>query len=131
MLFVVVATIWYFFFRTEEETFKQVAKQQQQVQKQQVQKQQVPQFTAAIAYQFADYKGKSMFLREGNYNMKDLIKSGMNDSISSFKLFPGYVVKAYQHDAMGGRVLTLTSSQPFVGRQFNDTISSISIKKVA
>lgn len=81
-----------------------------------------------IVYEHADFKGKSVGLIPGAYNLAQLSKLGMlNDTISSIKITPGFKIRAFEHDNFQGRVLELTKSANYVGNEWNDVISSIQV----
>ena len=83
-------------------------------------------------YQHCDFGGYRVNLAPGNYDLSDLNARGIrNDDISSIRVAPGYQIIAYQHHRFGGRSIKLRSSDRcLVNNGFNDTISSIRIKRI-
>lgn len=82
-----------------------------------------------IVYQHKDYGGKSLALKEGQYNMRQLSPVG-NDAISSLKVPDGYTVILYEHSDYKGKTLTCTKDTPWLGsHKFNDLTSSIKVIK--
>lgn len=82
-----------------------------------------------IVYQHKDYGGKSLALKEGQYNMRQLSPVG-NDAISSLKVPEGYTVILYEHSDYKGKTLTCTKDTPWLGsHKFNDLTSSIKVIK--
>ncbi|MEY3403834.1 MAG: hypothetical protein RLZZ86_3456 [Cyanobacteriota bacterium] len=82
-------------------------------------------------FEHADFKGKSVGLLPGQYNLAQLAKLGMpNDSISSIQVMPGFKIRAFEHDNFQGRVLELHKSSNYIGNNWNDVISSIIITKL-
>lgn len=82
----------------------------------------------AVVYEHGDFKGKAVSLPLGKYNVDQLAKLGMaNDSISSVKILPGFVLHAFEHDNGKGKYVTLNKSVNYVGKEWNDRISSILI----
>ncbi|MEY3403833.1 MAG: hypothetical protein RLZZ86_3455 [Cyanobacteriota bacterium] len=83
---------------------------------------------AVTLYEHGDFQGRAVVLRAGKYNTADLAKFGMpNDTISSIKINPGFMVLAYEHEAFGGRSIPLYSSTNYVGNEWNDKISSLAV----
>lgn len=84
----------------------------------------------AVFYADSNYRGKSISLGVGKYNMNQLGNLG-NDKLSSVKVPAGYKVTLYQHDKFGGRALECTEDISFLGGsyRFNDQTSSIIITR--
>ncbi|RRJ67645.1 hypothetical protein EHV15_18345 [Paenibacillus oralis] len=82
-------------------------------------------------YVDANYKGNSVSLEAGSYNVADLIAKGIpNDSISSVKVPSGYKVTLYEHKDFQGASKVLLADTSYVGDDFNDKTSSIKIERV-
>ncbi len=87
-------------------------------------------------YSGANYTGNSAKLNEGPYNLQDLIKLGiLNDTISSIKVAPGYVVTLFSDENFVGESKVLDKSSPDFSQLFfsptrpvNDTFSSLIIE---
>ena len=81
-------------------------------------------------YKDANFKvqmGKA--LPEGKYNLAQLQKMGIqNDAISSLKINGDLMVTLYEHD-FTGRSKTFYKDSNWVGNDFNDLTSSVSITK--
>lgn len=90
-------------------------------------------FANATVYQHCDYAGYKVNLAPGNYDLTQLNMRGIkNDDLSSIRVNAGYEITAYQHHHFGGRSIKLRSSDScLVNNGFNDTISSIKVKRVA
>jgi hypothetical protein len=112
MLFVVVAAVWFFFFKKEEEKFTSKKS------------------FGAIVYEDSDYKGRTIGLPVGKYNLDKLEKLGMpNNTISSVLIMPGHAITAFEDDNFTGKNIIISDSQRFVGQDINDKISSIIVSK--
>lgn len=112
MLFVVIAAVWFFFFKKEEEKFTSKKS------------------FGAIVYEDTDYKGRTVGLPVGKYKREKLEKLGMpNNTISSVLIIPGYAITAFENDDFSGRSVIISDSQPFIGQDINDQISSIIVSK--
>lgn len=86
---------------------------------------------AATLYQHADYRGYAVYLEEGKYSMAELIDLGMkNDDISSIQVHSGYKVIVYQHDKFRGWRKSFKHDTNWVGKRYNDQISSVVVKRV-
>lgn len=83
-------------------------------------------------YQHIHYRGYSVQLDVGNYDMNTLRSRGVkNDDISSIKVSSGYKITIYEHAKYRGKSLALTSHVPnLVIVNWNDIISSVKIEKV-
>ena len=76
-----------------------------------------------------DFKGAGVPLDVGNYPFTKFIKHIPNDSISSIKIPPGYVVTAYQDD-IGSRSQIFTYDTPDIRTSgFDKMISALTISK--
>lgn len=87
---------------------------------------------ANTVYQHCDYQGYRVNLPVGNYDLKDLQARGIrNDDLSSLRVSPGYEMTVYQHHHFGGRSLKFRGNDRcLVNNNFNDTISSIKVRRV-
>lgn len=92
----------------------------------------IPATFANTLYQHCDYKGYRINLPVGNYDMKDLQARGMrNDDLSSLSVSPGYEITVYEHHHFGGKSLRFRANDKcLVNNRFNDTISSVKVKKI-
>jgi hypothetical protein len=77
----------------------------------------------AILYQHGGFSGRAQLLGPGAYVHGDL--SVGNDAVSSLQLQPGARVELFEHDAHGGRKLSLVTSQSGLADGFNDLTSSV------
>jgi hypothetical protein len=75
-----------------------------------------------------DYGGDSVILGEGIYNIGDSTGKVGNDTVSSLTVAPGYSVVAYLDRGLKGEKIIFTENTPYVGDQYNDRISSVSVK---
>lgn len=83
-------------------------------------------------YVDANYKGTSISLEAGSYNVNDLIAKGIaNDSISSVKVPSGYKITLYEHADFQGATKELLADTSYLGNDFNDKTSSIKVEKVS
>lgn len=80
----------------------------------------------AMFYQDIDYGGKMVALQEGEY--PDITTTGMADNdMSSLKVCYGFVVEAYTELEFSGEVRIFTSDTDWVGKDWNDVVSSVKI----
>ncbi len=77
-------------------------------------------------YADANYQGNSQNLEIGSYNINQLTIG--NDQLSSIKVPKGFVVTLYSDANFSGKTMPVTQDTPYVGNQFNDTISSIKVE---
>ena len=75
-----------------------------------------------------DYGGASVILDEGIYNIGDSTGKVGDDTVSSLTVAPGYSVVAYLDRDLKGEKVIFTENTPYVGDQYNDRISSVSVK---
>lgn len=75
-----------------------------------------------------DYSGDSVILDEGIYNIGDSTGKVGDDTVSSLTVAPGYSVVAYLDRDLKGEKVIFTENTPYVGDQYNDRISSVSVK---
>jgi len=85
-----------------------------------------PSFYGCIAFEHADFGGAQLPV-QANSSIGYL--SGFwNDRISSLACAPGCAITAFEHANFGGRRQTWAGSVPFVGRGWNDRISSMVVE---
>ena len=77
-------------------------------------------------YEHADYGGRSQELPLGRYNLSQLTIG--NDIISSIKVPEGLIVTAYEHKDFKGKTKVFTEDTSYVGKGFNDKISSMVVE---
>ena len=78
-----------------------------------------------MLYQHVDYKGKSIILGPGRYNINVIKERIGNDCISSAKCAS---IILYEHAEFKGRELKLSRDAPnFCDLQFNDILSSVRV----
>jgi hypothetical protein len=77
-------------------------------------------------YGDANYGGAAQELSRGQYDMGQLTVG--NDAISSLQVPPGWTVTLYENAGYQGRSKTFTSDTPYVGNDFNDLASSITVQ---
>lgn len=84
---------------------------------------------AAQLFVDRNFTGASAILDTGNYNIEKLSArdSVGNDTVSSIRVAPGYVVVAYTDADFGGASKTFIADAPYVGDDFNDLISSVKV----
>lgn len=89
--------------------------------------------SAATVFQHCGFSGYNINLEVGNYDLKRLEKMGMkNDDLSSIKVSSGFKVTLHQHHHFQGRkIVRKKNDSCFINEKFNDTISSISVKRIA
>ena len=75
---------------------------------------------ACTAYEHANFKGKGFGVAANG----SAANSKLNNSISSFKMVRGCHVVAYSEVNFKGPSVTWTKDVAFVGKQWNDVISS-------
>lgn len=111
-LVVVAALAYYFFVHKKQEKFLGL----------------LPQLQPVIIYEHANFQGKAVALKPGKYRMGTLQLFGMpNDTISSIRIPPGFMVLAYEHDNFTGRSIALYESRNYIGNEWNDMISSLAV----
>ncbi|MGQ8336066.1 beta/gamma crystallin-related protein [Sunxiuqinia sp. A32] len=92
-----------------------------------------PKYPDPVAiYRDIDFDGfYSAGLSIGEYTAADLEFLGMPDnSITSFKVRPGYRITLYKEDNFQGQSMTRTSDTNWIGGDFNDVVSSILVEVV-
>lgn len=76
------------------------------------------------------YKGQSAILKEGEYNNAQLNAFGIQDNtISALQVSEGYQVELYINDFQRGGSGTLSTNNPCLVGQYDDTISSLVVSK--
>ena len=80
-----------------------------------------------VIYEHANYQGENQSLSEGKYNLAD-INIG-NDKLSSIRIPYGIKVTLFEHINFRGRRKTFTTNTKYVGDDFNDLTSSLTIEK--
>ena len=83
-----------------------------------------------VLYEHCNYKGKSVSVSLGNWNMNSLISKGMvNDDVSSIFIPRSYAVDLYKDAGFSGRKLALRGSTSCLVKQnFNDVLSSLRVR---
>ena len=85
----------------------------------------------AVFYTDATYGGKAVPLSPGNYTRAQMIAYGLpDDAVSSFTVPAGYQVTVYWDDNFSGSSLTRTVSEPWIGPDWNDKVTSLIISKI-
>ena len=77
-------------------------------------------------YGDANFGGAAQELSRGQYDIGQLTVG--NDAISSLQVPPGWTVTLFEHAGYQGRSKTFTSDTPYVGDDFNDLASSITVQ---
>ncbi|MGB8686524.1 MAG: peptidase inhibitor family I36 protein [Microcoleus sp.] len=85
--------------------------------------------TSVVIYQDANYEGASQELSQGSYDIGSLAFG--NDQLSSLKVPQGLKVTLYEHGGFTGRTKTFTEDTPWVGDDFNDITSGITVEIVS
>lgn len=86
----------------------------------------------AVFYTNINYGGNAVALSPGNYTRAEMIANGIpDDAISSFTVPAGYQVTVYWDDNFSGASLTRTQSEPWIGTEWNDKVTSLIISKLA
>jgi hypothetical protein len=86
----------------------------------------------AVFYADINYGGSAVALSPGNYTRAEMIANGIpDDAISSFTVPAGYQVTVYWDDNFSGASLTRSQSEPWIGNEWNDKVTSLIISKVA
>lgn len=84
---------------------------------------------AVILYTDRDYKGKAVTLSEGEYNLSRMGLYNLKDNdMSSLKVTPGFKVTIYADDNFQGTSKSYTASESFVGEEWNDKMSSLTVE---
>ena len=85
--------------------------------------------SAVTLYTDADYKGKAVTLSEGQYNLSRMGLYNLKDNdMSSLKVTPGFKVTIYEDDNFNGKSKSYTASESFVGEEWNDKMSSLTVE---
>jgi hypothetical protein len=74
-----------------------------------------------------DYRGATVSLDEGAFNIGQSTRAVGNDTVSSLKVASGYSVAAYADSDCTGNCIILTADTPYVGDAMNDRISSVAV----
>jgi len=82
---------------------------------------------SVVIYEHINYEGTSQELSEGRYDLETL--SIDNDRLSSLTVPAGMKVTLYEHRGFRGRTKTFTQDAPYVGDEFNDITSSITVER--
>jgi hypothetical protein len=86
----------------------------------------------AVFYSNINYGGNAVALSPGNYTRAEMIANGIpDDDISSFTVPQGYQVTVYWDDNFSGASLTRTQSEPWIGNEWNDKVTSLIVSKLA
>lgn len=86
---------------------------------------------AARFYQDVNYGGYMVTLPEGSFNRTEMALYGIRaNDITSFKLLSGYKVTMYSGDNFDGESVTFTTSNPWIGNEWNDRVCSMKIESV-
>ena len=85
----------------------------------------------AVFYMDINYGGNAVALSPGNYTRAEMISNGIpDDAISSFTVPAGYQVTVYWDDNFSGASLTRTASEPWIGNEWNDRVTSLIVSKI-
>ena len=82
-----------------------------------------PRFYGCVAFEHADFGGRQLPIRANS--SIGYMPGFWNDRISSFTCSPGCEITTFEHANFGGRRQSWGGSVPFVGRGWNDRISSV------
>jgi len=82
-----------------------------------------------VIYMDGYFKGASQTLAAGRYDLNQLTIG--NDKLSSLRIPPGWKVTLYQEANFAGKSKVLTADTPYVGNEFNDSVSSIVVESPA
>ncbi len=82
-------------------------------------------------FEHSGYRGRTLSYGKGFVGYTELNRHGFNDLISSVTVPASLQVTVYEHAAGGGKSLTLTENTAFVGKSWNDIISSMTIEENA
>lgn len=87
---------------------------------------------AVVVYQDCEYGGYSLALREGEYNLSDLISLGIkNKDLSSLKIADGYEVTFFDQVNFNGASMVETANADCLEKEgWNNRISSLKISKI-
>ena len=85
-----------------------------------------------VVFQQCNYGGYSLALREGEYNLSDLISRGIkNKDLSSLKIVEGYQVTFYDQVNFDGASRLETGDADCLGKDgWNDRVSSLKVTKI-
>ena len=85
--------------------------------------------SAVTLYTDKGYKGKAVTLSEGKYNLSRMGLYNLKDNdMSSLKVTPGFKVTIYEDDNFNGKSKSYTASESFVGEEWNDKMSSLTVE---
>ncbi|MEZ4451215.1 MAG: Cys-every-fifth RiPP peptide CefA [Nannocystaceae bacterium] len=84
---------------------------------------------AATVYEHSNFQGRSLRLGVGSYDIQSLSAVG-NDTVSSVRVPTGVRVTLYEHAGFSGRRKSFTGDTGYVGDDFNDITSGVSVEKV-
>jgi hypothetical protein len=86
---------------------------------------------AVVVFQHCDYRGYSLALSEGEYNLSDLMSHGVkNNDLSSLKVVDGYNVTFYDQVNFGGVSIIEDQDASCFAEGWNDRVSSLKITKI-
>lgn len=84
---------------------------------------------AVTLYTDANYEGKAVTLSKGQYNLSQMGLYNLTDNdMSSLKVTPGFKVTIYEEDNFNGKSKSYTASESFVGAEWNDKMSSLTVE---
>lgn len=85
-----------------------------------------------VLFQHCDYGGYSLALREGEYNLSDLISRGIkNKDLSSLKIVEGYEVVFFDEvNFKGASIIETDDTDCLVKEGWNDRVSSLKVEKI-
>lgn len=88
---------------------------------------------AITLYSECNYRGRSASLAEGEYNLADLVKQGIdNNTVSSVRVPDGFTITLYENDFLRGRAGRLTTDDEcLTNDRFDDVVSSVAVRRDA
>lgn len=78
-----------------------------------------------------DYRGASVSLDEGSYNLEQNTGAVGDDTVSSLKVASGYSVVAFKDADCNGAEVIYTGDVAYVDDSMNETISSVRVVKTS
>ena len=85
--------------------------------------------SAVTLYTDINYTGKAVTLSEGEYNLSRMGLYNLKDNdMSSLKVTPGFKLTIYEDDNFNGKSKSYTASESFVGEEWNDKMSSLTVE---
>lgn len=79
-----------------------------------------------VIYEHANFQGRSQHLPVGRYDVGQLTIG--NDVLSSVRVPAGFRVTLFSEARFSGKSIVLNADCPFVGKSFNDLVSSIIVE---